>query len=176
MKKKIDFIIKTVTTADGAVYQADKIITTIPWMEFDEIIGMPEDIQESIKQLKFSSIQTEYHSENLDTAAQWVYYPDPKLAYHRILVRHNFCPNSKGYWTETNSERIGMEEPNDNYKYMNQYAYPLNTIRKPEIMKKLLAWSAEQGVIGLGRWGEHQHYNSDVTVDLALKLAADLLG
>ena len=38
-------------------------------------------------------------------------------------------------------------------------------------MQKLLAWSAEQGVIGLGRWGEHQHYNSDVTVDLALKLA-----
>lgn len=97
-----------------------------------------------------------------------------KLAYHRILVRHNFCPNSKGYWAETNSERIDMEEPNDNYKYMNQYAYPLNTIRKLEIMKKLLAWSAEQGVIGLGRWGEHQHYNSDVTVDLALKLASSL--
>ena len=60
-------------------------------------------------------------------------------------------------------------------KYMNQYAYPLNTIRKPEIMKKLLAWSKEQGVIGLGRWGEHQHYNSDVTVDLAMKLADKLV-
>ena len=44
-----------------------------------------------------------------------------------------------------------MEAPNDNFKYMNQYAYPLNTIRKPEIMKKLLSWSESQGVIGLGR-------------------------
>lgn len=169
--KGIDFTTKTVTTADGAKYQGDVIITTIPWMEFDEIIGMPEDIRQSIQELKFSSIQTEYHPENLNTPCQWIYYPDPKLAYHRILVRHNFCPGSKGYWTETNSERVEMEAPNDNFKYMNQYAYPLNTIRKPEIMKKLLAWSKEQGVYGLGRWGEHQHYNSDVTVDLAMKLA-----
>ena len=173
--KDIDFESKIVITSDGAKYQAETIITTIPWMEFNGIIGMPDEIRESIKELKFSSIQTEYFPGNLDTPCQWIYYPDPKLPYHRILVRHNFCPNSKGYWTETNSERIGMEEPNDNFKYMNKYAYPLNTIRKPEIMKKLLAWSKEHGVIGLGRWGEHQHYNSDVTVDLALKMAEGLI-
>ena len=173
--KAIDFVTKTIATADEEKYQAETIITTIPWMEFDEIIGMPEDIRESIGELKFSSIQTEYFAENIDTPCQWIYYPDPKLSYHRILVRHNFCPNSKGYWTETNSERIGMEEPNGNFKYMNQYAYPLNTIRKPEIMKRLLSWGKEQGVIGLGRWGEHQHYNSDVTVELAMKLAAKII-
>lgn len=59
---------------------------------------------------------------------------------------------------------------------MNRYAYPLNTINKPEIMKKLLTFSRARGVIGLGRWGEHQHYNSDVTVGLAMKLAAELEG
>ena len=170
----IDFTTNTIKTSDGEKYHAEIIITTIPWMEFDEIIGMPDDVKESIGELKFSSIQTEYFSENLDTSCQWIYFPDPKLPYHRILVRHNFCPNSKGYWTETNSERIGMEEPNSNFKYMNQYAYPLNTIRKPEIMKKLLSWSNRQNVIGLGRWGEHQHYNSDVTVDLAMKLVDTL--
>lgn len=168
--KKIDFNTTTVTTADGIEYKGDVIITTIPWMEFSEIIGMPEDIKESIKELKFSSIQTEYHSENLDTEAQWIYYPNQELSYHRILVRHNFCPGSKGYWTETNSERIDMEEPNDNFKYMNEYAYPLNTIKKPEIMKKLLEWSKTKNVYGLGRWGEHEHYNSDLTVNLAMDL------
>ena len=173
--KKIDFNTTTVTTADGIEYKGDVIITTIPWMEFSEIIGMPEDIKESIKELKFSSIQTEYHSENLDTEAQWIYYPNPKLSYHRILVRHNFCPGSKGYWTETNSERIAMEEPNDNFKYMNEYAYPLNTIKKPEIMKKLLSWSKTKNVYGLGRWGEHEHYNSDLTVNLAMNLADEFI-
>ena len=38
-------------------------------------------------------------------------------------------------------------------------------------MKQLLEWNETQGVYGLGRWGEHQHYNSDVTVQLALDLA-----
>lgn len=136
--KKIDFNTKTVFTSDGEKYQAEEIITTVPWMEFDNIVGMPEDIEDSIKELKFSSIQTEYFPENLDTSCQWIYYPDLNLSYHRILVRHNFCHNSKGYWTETNSERIDMEKLNDNFKYMNQYAYPLNTIKKPEIMKRLL--------------------------------------
>ena len=41
-------------------------------------------------------------------------------------------------------------------------------------MKKLLDWSAKQRVYGLGRWGEHQHYNSDVTVELAIKMAEEL--
>lgn len=171
----IDFMTKTVTTADGAKYQAEMIITTIPWMEFDIILGMPDEIRESLSELKFSSIQTKYYAENLDTSCQWIYYPDPKLSYHRILVRHNFCPNSKGYWTETNSERIEMEKLDENFKYMNQYAYPLNTIKKPEVMRRLLNWSKVQGVIGLGRWGEHQHYNSDVTVDLAMKLVDEIV-
>lgn len=171
----IDFITKTVKTSDGSKYQADAIITTIPWMVYDEMIGIPEDIKESIQELKFSSIQTEYFSENIDTPCHWIYYPDSHLSYHRILVRHNFCENSKGYWTETNSERVDMNVDNKNFKYMNCYAYPLNTINKPEIMKKLLSWSKEHDVIGLGRWGEHQHYNSDVTVELALKLAEEII-
>lgn len=167
----IDFVTNTVTTSDGGKYKADIIVTTIPWTEFKELSGMPDEIRKSISELKYSSVQTEYFSENLDTQAQWIYYPSPELSYHRILVRHNFCPNSRGYWTETNSERIKTESVNNNFKYINQYAYPLNTVKKPEIMKKLLNWSAKQRVYGLGRWGEHQHYNSDVTVDLALKKA-----
>lgn len=172
----IDFTTKTVTTCDNQKYSADLIITTIPWMEFDEIVGMPEDIRISIKELKFSTIQTEYFEEDLNTEAQWIYYPDLEKSYHRILVRHNFCPGSRGYWTETNGERIDMAVEHKKYAYLNQYAYPLNTVNKPQIMKILLEWSKRQGVIGLGRWGEHQHYNSDVTVRLAMKLANQIIG
>ncbi len=168
---EIDFDLRTVTVSSGDKYTADVIITTIPWLEFSKISGMPKDIVDDIKKLKYSSIQTEYHPEHLDTESHWVYYPDPKLAYHRILVRHNFCPGSKGYWTETNKERTGLEKENDNFKYMNKYAYPLNTVDKPEIMDRLLKWCSDKKVYGLGRWGEHQHYNSDVTVEKALNLS-----
>ncbi len=168
--KSIDFNTKTVTTNDNKKFKADIIITTIPWLEFINIEGMPEEIKGSIKELKYSSIQTKYYPNNIDTKAHWIYYPDPNLPYHRVLVRHNFCDNSKGYWTETNSERIGMEEE-DSYSYLNKYAYPLNTINKPKIMKELLEWCETKKVYGLGRWGEHQHYNSDVTVERAMQLA-----
>ena len=172
----LDVTEKTVTTTDGAHYRADTVITTVPWRSFREITGMPEDLMADIGELKHSSVEIGYVPERLDTEAHWVYYPDPALSYHRILVRHNFCPGSKGYWTETNRDRVGIKEESGNFKYMNEYAYPLNTVRKPEIMQRLLSWSRSKGVIGLGRWGEHQHYNSDLTVELAMNLAKELLG
>ena len=42
-------------------------------------------------------------------------------------------------------------------------------------MKQLLNWAKTKGVIGVGRWGEHQHYNSDVTVELAMDMVKNLL-
>ena len=173
--ESINFDTNTITTSDGMEYKADIIITTIPWLEFSVIKGMPEQLKNKIKELKYSSIQTKYYGENIDTDAHWIYYPNPKLSYHRILVRHNFCKNSKGYWTETNSERIEMQEKSNNFTYLNKYAYPLNTVDKPKIMQELLDWCKTKNVYGLGRWGEHQHYNSDVTVDLAMTLADKLI-
>lgn len=172
----IDFDEKKVFLADGRSYKADAIITTIPWLEMKELKGMPEELVEKVHRLKYSSVETRYYGETMDTEAQWIYYPDEKLAYHRILVRSNFCQGSSGYWTETNSQRVSMISDTDKnrFNYMNQYAYPLNTIEKPVIMKEVLAWAEKKAVYGLGRWGEWQHYNSDVTVDLALKLAEKL--
>lgn len=48
-------------------------------------------------------------------------------------------------------------------------------IDKPQIMKKFLGWAEEDGVYGLGRWGEHSHHNSDMAVVLAMKMAERLL-
>lgn len=174
---ELDCDSKTVKTQDGEKYQAEYIITTIPWTAFKTIKGMPTEILDSIQKLKYSSIETRYFEETLNTEAQWIYYPDPQLAYHRILVRSNFCTNSKGYWTETNSQRLELipEEDRKRFNYMNEYAYPLNTIEKPAIMDKLLGWCSQKGIIGLGRWGEWQHYNSDVTVAKALELALKLI-
>ncbi len=172
---KLNITEKSVTAKDGSVYQAENIITTIPWLEFEDIIGMPEEICGMIKKLKYSSVETRYYSENMDTDAHWIYYPNDDLAYHRILVRHNFSLGSKGYWTETRKERISMIT-DDNFNYLNKYAYPLNTKEKPEIMKSVLEFGRENNIYGLGRWGEHQHYNSDITVNLSIKLAQQLNG
>lgn len=171
--KKLDAVNKQVVCSDGSVYAGEKIVTTIPWMELEEIAGMPPELKAEVKKLRYSSVQIEYFPEHLDTQAHWIYYPEREIPYHRILVRHNFCPDGRGYWTETNKDRTDMEAGggDGHFRYLNEYAYPLNTIQKPEIMKRLLAWAEQHDIYGLGRWGEHEHYNSDLVVELALKLA-----
>lgn len=170
----IDFLTRTIKTEEGALYCADTIVTTVPWKEFRELKGMPDELKNSVVHLKHSSVEVEYYSQRLDTEAHWLYYPDLNLPYHRILVRHNFCIGSEGYWTETNGNRATTEMNQAEFRYLNEYAYPLNTQDKPFIMKNILAFSKENNVYGLGRWGEHQHYNSDLTVELALKLADEM--
>lgn len=163
-----------VYTDDGSEWEADKIITTIPWRCFRFIKGMPEELYAATKKLKSSAIETRYMSGELDTQAQWLYVPDEDKPYHRILVRHNFCQGSRGYWLETRKERAGQYREEAEFAYMNEYAYPLNTVDKPLIMEKLLPFAKMRNIYGLGRWGEHNHYNSDLVVELAIRLAERL--
>jgi protoporphyrinogen oxidase len=172
---RLDFSAKEVETVEGQVYQAECIVTSIPWCSIKKLTGMPSHLKSKIKRLKHTSVQVEYIPQRLDTEAHWIYYPDPKLPYHRILVRHNFCPDSQGHWTETNGETAVKNASPNNFSNLNEYAYPLNTIGKNELMEQILGWAKTHNVIGLGRWGEHQHYNSDVTVSLAMELANKLL-
>lgn len=203
---------RTVRTEAGETIGAQVIVTTVPWREFCTVSGMPQELAASIQELKTSAIETRYRGEALDTPAQWIYVPDEQIPYHRILVRHNFCQGSRGYWTETREERVSLSVGAHNEgdtpgagggsvewetgkdkkpgsipgedaaggekvsacRFMNPCAYPLNTVGKPEIMRALLAYCAGKGIYGLGRWGEHCHYNSDVVVELAMELAERL--
>lgn len=162
---------RQVKTADGCLYEAAAVINTAPWTSFAAVTGLKEETADSIARLRHSAVQIAYVPEEKKTEAQWIYYPDRALSYHRILVRSNFCPDSRGYWTETNADRIGMEQKEPVFSYLNEYAYPLNTAGKPAVMQKLLAETRAAGVYGLGRWGEQEHYNSDATVERALSLA-----
>lgn len=167
----IDITKHLITTHDGLQIKADYIITTIPWTSFS-VSGVPkenEDILVDIQKLKHTGVEIAYFSQNQNCSAHWIYVPDEKCSYHRILLRHTFCPNSRGYWTETNIDRLENNEKE--YSHINEYAYPVNTVNKPMIMKKLLRYMEKRNIYGLGRWGEHEHYNSDVVVERALRLA-----
>ena len=189
-KLKLGYTVKKLDMRSHSVnddISAENIIVTIPWSSLDTIVGIPYSLSYSVKrELKHTSIAVEYHHENIDTDAHWIYEPSPDLRYHRILVRHNFCPNSRGYWTESN---MGLNEFKKKFcttqtdekvlykkAFYNEYAYPLNTIDKPEIMNKLLSKAKSHNVYGLGRWGEWQHYNSDVVMQRAIDLIDQLTG
>lgn len=166
----IDFNTKTV----NGKYKADVIINTIPWTVFEDIKGSDDEFEQSIRKLIHTSVVIKYFDETLDTNASWAYFPDPQLEHHRIMYRSTFCPNSKGYWTETNLKRSALED--GNWHYINEFAYPVSTIDKPKAIAYILNYTKSKGIIGLGRWGEWQHYNSDLTVELAMKTAEQLKG
>ncbi len=155
-------------------FNAEIIVNTAPWTHFKEIKGFSDRAFSGIGALRHCGIVTEYEEKNIDTKAQWIYYPDSELPYHRILVRHNFCPGARGYWTETNTSRY-RDNP-DKTAFKNEYAYPLNTIGKEEKIALILKEAEAHGVYGLGRWGEWQHYNSDIVVERSFALAEKLEG
>ena len=160
-----------VTLSDGTGLSAGTVITSIPWTAV-RVRGLPGRLSVLLSRLRHTSVNVTYLEDAPDTPAQWVYYPGPELDYHRILVRRNFCAGARGCWTETNSGRFHpAKEPGGGFSYRNEYAYPLNTRDKPAIMRELLPFAEARKVIGLGRWGEWEHYNSDLTVARALELS-----
>ncbi len=157
---------------NGGDYRADIIINTAPWPCFDRIDGVSEGFLKAVSCLKHSSIVVKYMPEVEDERVNWEYVPAPEIDLHRILYRNTFVKGSKGSWAEINTKRYVPEEGDT--AFVSDYAYPLNTIDKPEMTGLILKEAESCGVYGLGRWGEWEHYNSDLVVELAMGLAEKL--
>ena len=165
--ENIDLATRTV----NGRWQAETIVSTIPWTLWSGYCALPKDILTAITSLKNAPIDVDYHSETLDSKSHWTYEPDESIAHHRLLLRSNFAPGAKGYWTEANATR---SLPTESVRFHNEFAYPVNTLGKPEKVEKILAWGRENGIIGLGRWGRWEHMNSDIAVAEALQMAIEL--
>lgn len=152
-------------------WQAQTIISTIPWTLWPRYCRLPDAILGAVAELKNAPIDIDYHPETLDSKAHWIYEPDESVSHHRLLLRSNFASGARGYWTETNAAR---SQPTGGTRFHNEFAYPVNTLGKPEAVRKILDWASGHGIIGLGRWGRWEHMNSDVAVAEALQMAAEL--
>jgi len=152
-------------------WQAETIISTIPWTLWPGLARLPEDIQHSINKLCSTAINIDYIAENLTSPAYWIYDPAESVPHHRLILRSNFCPGSRGYYTETNADRSKTAA---GWRHSNKFSYPVNTISKPQAIAHILQWAAGNRIYGLGRWGKWEHMNSDVAVADALDFAAEL--
>jgi len=152
-------------------WQAETIVSTIPWTLWPNYCELPAGILASITDLKNAPIDVDYHPETLNSKAHWVYEPNESISYHRLLLRSNFVRGARGYWTETNASR-SIETTGK--RFHNVFAYPINTLNKPQAIQKILAWGKCNGILGLGRWGRWDHMNSDVAVAEALQMASEL--
>jgi hypothetical protein len=149
-------------------YRYDQLVTTIPWPVWRALNVLPPKIDTLVGQLVHTSVDVDYCSENEDTDSHWTYVPSESISHHRMLFRHNFCTGSRGCWKETNARRSG---PATDFRYHNEYAYPVNTVDKPEAIESISKWAYQNHILPLGRWGTWEHMNSDVAVELALQAA-----
>jgi protoporphyrinogen oxidase len=153
-------------------WQGDVIFNSVPWHHWQKWSEIEATVSEDISALVNVSIDVDYVPETLASDAHWIYEPDESLAHHRKLLRSNFAPGSRGYWTEANSRRSG---PASSWRHTNEYAYPVNTIKKPQQISRILEWAKGHGVIGFGRWGTWEHMNSDIAVKSAIRLGIETI-
>lgn len=152
-------------------WKAETIVSSIPWTIWLNAADVPADVADDVRSLKNASIDIDYCPDTLASPSHWTYEPDESISYHRILLRSNFAKNARGYWTETNAQRSPLSS---GVRFHNEYAYPVNTLGKPEAVARILDWAAGHGIVGLGRWGKWEHMNSDVAVAEALQVAREL--
>jgi protoporphyrinogen oxidase len=149
-------------------YHYERLVSTIPWPMWRNLSALSAEVDTVVSRLEHTSVDVDYHVGTLPSAAQWTYEPDERIAWHRYLLRHNFCAGAPGYWTETNSARSG---PASGFRHRNEYAYPISTWERTEAVLDIHRWASSVGILPLGRWGNWEHMNSDVAVENALQAA-----
>jgi protoporphyrinogen oxidase len=149
-------------------WKAEALVTTVPWPCWRDFAPLPDAVRGAVDALCGVGVDITYVPANYTSRAHWIYEPDERLPHHRLLLRHNFSPGTRGHWTETNPQRNTKPE---GLVYRNQWAYPVNTVDKPEWMRRIMAWAEEHRIIPVGRWGKWEHLNSDVAVEEAMDAA-----
>lgn len=158
-------------------YKTRKIICTIPWTLLNiEIQNSKFNFKEEFKNLEYlSDVISLWEREPYKHDAHWKYIPNPNIEQHREFYIHNFAPHSKpgGVMTDINRKRW-IE--NDRkwaagiplYEHENIYSYPLPTKVYKDSMKKILNYTKQYGLYGLGRWGQWQYFNTDQCIKQVL--------
>jgi len=149
-------------------FSADLIVNSIPWSIWRDANALPPAIAQAAAGLVNVPIDVDYHAGDAASPAHWIYEPDERIGYHRVLARSNFAPGSRGYWTETNAR---VSPAASGFRHRNEFAYPVNTLDKPELVQRIHAWAKSAHILPLGRWGYWEHMNSDVAVAMGITTA-----
>jgi protoporphyrinogen oxidase len=157
-------------TVINGQYNAQLVINTVPWSGL-QFPGLPSAIAHAISRLRHNSITVSLHETQRHPAAHWVYEPDIALARHRSFFIHNFAPHSQqnGVYYETNRKRW-QNNTDAIYVHHNDVAYPIPTLGHQHAITQVLDYMQEHHILGLGRWGQWQYFNSDVCIWEAMQL------
>jgi hypothetical protein len=154
-------------------YSAPMVVNTIPWRALHPTTGGALKLDRELERLRASPLVVSLHEEPYSHNWHWCYVPDLEKAHHRAFYIRNFAPHSapNGFFRETHEQRF-TRQPGMLHVHHNEHAYPIPL--KGHASASATVWNAyaELGVVGVGRWGQHRYYNSDVCIREAIKLVA----
>jgi protoporphyrinogen oxidase len=157
-------------------FVAKKVVTTIPWPLLD-IQGLPDfDFKSEMGNLEvLSNVISLWEREPYAHDNHWMYIPDPEVEQHREFYIKNIAPHSKegGVMTDINYKRWlknGKKwkagTPLD--EHVNIWSYPLPTTIYKDSIRKILDFTKDYNLYGLGRWGQWQYFNTDQCIKQAI--------
>ena len=148
---------------------ADIVVNTAPWSAIHAAVGGNPALDESVARLKVSGIYVSLHEETYSHDWHWRYCPDESLRYHREFFIHNFAPSSgeDGVYRETNVKRW-VPGQGEIFATRNDAAYPIPVRGHAAAISAVREHYARQKLYGVGRWGQHSYFNSDVCIREAM--------
>lgn len=173
-------VIKLQKQADGSwlvndKYQAKNVINTTPWNDLFDALGRPANLAGDFDKIQYNQIVISLYEKEINVDWHWRYVPDIDRNYHREFYIHNFAEDSRsnGLYVETNIKRFTGEElcicGKSIYHYKTKAAYPIPLIGSAAAIKNILDFYRPQNLFGVGRWGQHQYQNADVSMYEAIK-------
>lgn len=163
------------------VYVAKRIINTTPWNDLYHALGCPDEIASAVQKIKYNRIVVSLFEKDYDVDWHWRYIPDPNKAHHREFYIHNYAEDSKknGIYLETGIKRFNEKEMPAGGKasivdFYTDAAYPIPVTGHAQAIREILDFYRPMGFYGVGRWGQHEYQNADVSMHEAIKFVDSL--
>lgn len=156
-------------------FEAKYVINTTPWNDLYKALGAPTELSNDFAKIQYNRLMISLYEKQYDHNWHWRYIPDIQKTYHREFYIHNFAEDSKenGVYLESNLDRYRLQALKYNgeliYETETEAAYPIPVIGHRNAIKRILEFYEPKGLFGIGRWGQHQYQNADVSMNEAIK-------
>ena len=156
-------------------FKSKYVVNTVPWCSLYNALGEPTELSADFEKIKYNRLMISLYEKEYDHDRHWRYIPDGQKTYHREFYIHNFASDSKenGVYLESNLDRYRQRlleyEGKLIFETQTKAAYPIPVIGHEAAIKHILGYYEPKGLFGVGRWGQHQYQNADVSMHEAMK-------
>lgn len=163
-------------------FETKNIINTTPWNDLFIPLGEPKELENDFNKIKYNRIVVSLCKHEYNHNWHWRYIPSLDIQNHREFYIANFAEDSKKnhIYIETGLERFEKNEGKVNYEVLDTFvtkaAYPIPVIGHANAIKNILHYYAKKNLYGVGRWGQHQYQNADVSMYEAIKFVENIKG